>query len=208
MVQQPVVVLPQGTARAVVPVDQRTPVAGGGPVVEVPIPRGLPVVVLHRLRADPSSGRVRDDPVGSGPRLGSALVVPRLDLAVPTPDWVHPFPSRLHQWPVVSDVWGRRSARGVVEQVLVEPGVAVARRELAVELPVTRQAVVVRVVGAVPAELVGMVAAEQVVAAVVLAAPAQAAAVPVVPPVAVAVQPVSVSVGQAWVETAVAVSDG
>lgn len=187
------------------PVDQRTPVAGGGPVVEVPIPRGLPVVVLHRLRADPSSGRVRDDPVGSGPRLGSALVVPRLDLAVPTPDWVHPFPSRLHQWPVVSDVWGRRSAWGV----------AVVRRELAVELPATRQAVVVRVVGAVPAELVGMVAAEQVVApaAVVLAVPAQAAAVPVVPPVvlvrvAVAVQPVTVSVGQARVETAVAVSDG
>lgn len=205
MVQQPVVVLPQGTARTVVPVDQRTPVAGGGPVVEVPIPRGLPVVVLHRLRADPSSGRVRDDPVGSGPRLGSALVVPRLDLAVPTPDWVHPFPSRLHQWPVVSDVWGRRSAWGV----------AVVRRELAVELPVTRQAVVVRVVGAVPAALVGMVAAEQVVApaAVVLAVPAQAAAVPVVPPVvlvrvAVAVQPVTVSVGQARVETAVAVSDG
>lgn len=205
MVRQPVVVLPQGTARTVVPVDQRTPVAGGGPVVEVPIPRGLPVVVLHRLRADPSSGRVRDDPVGSGPRLGSALVVPRLDLAVPTPDWVHPFPSRLHQWPVVSDVWGRRSAWGV----------AVVRRELAVELPATRQAVVVRVVGAVPAALVGMVAAEQVVApaAVVLAVPAQAAAVPVVPPVvlvrvAVAVQPVTVSVGQARVETAVAVSDG
>lgn len=205
MVRQPVVVLPQGTARAVVPVDQTAPVAGGGPVVEVPIPRGLPVVVLHRLRADPSLGRVRDDPVGSGPRLGSALVVPRLDLAVPTPDWVHPFPSRLHQWPVVSDVWGRRSAWGV----------AVVRRELAVELPVTRQAVVVRVVGAVPAALVGMVAAEQVVApaAVVLAVPAQAAAVPVVPPVvlvrvAVAVQPVTVSVGQARVETAVAVSDG
>src|SRR5699024_11952403 len=110
LVRQPVVVLPQGTARAVVPVDQRTPVGGGGPVVGVPIPRGLPVVVVHRLRADPRLGRIRDDPVGSGPRLGSALLVPRLDRAAPMLDWVHPFPSRLHQWPVVSDVWGRRSA--------------------------------------------------------------------------------------------------
>src|SRR5699024_3473384 len=80
-------------------------------------------------RAGVGGGRGRDEPVGSGARLGSALVVPRLDLAVPTPDWVHPCASRLQQWPVVSDVWGRLSAWGV----------AVVRRELAVELPATRE---------------------------------------------------------------------
>lgn len=153
--------------------------------------------------------RVRVDPVGSGPRLGSVLVGPRPGRVVPSLDRVHPFPNRLPRWPVVPDESGWLLVPDAVEQVAVGRAVAAAQ-VLAAQPWKNRPVVVLPAVGLAAAAAVrGVVVV--LVAAVLVFVPGLRELRPMEKPVAAAdVRPVPALTDQAqvWVETAVAVSDG